>query len=518
MLDIVSKIVSGNLREDPYLEYCIIWQKDENNFTYTTNLSTKPEFQSKRKAFIFENSKTEKNVYFYSAVFNDEWNYDYPIGGYHNMHDLSTRFLIQQDIENYNNNPDMYGNNSKLWCHAAMDSIRQINFVTEFSQRKKFLNEIFHLPRGVTFFFSKGHIKNAIHQLLEDFSEDNDYVPQKIKNNQDVVSFTDELNERANKRNKKIENAWMRYFSKITDLRLKISLTAALSYLRTYYNHPLQNENVSILIDEFPDEDKCIELIDAIKNKYKISLHENIVNDIYYKLKDASYNEIDGTYSFHLASQLDLIKELLKDISNLRGHVPIMEMYWTNPLSSGESCYLKLFSRLYDEVLKVKRYENETEIEALFLIDEVDLYLHPEWQRMWFSKFVRGVEIMQDISGVELKFHLITTTHSPFMITDYFNQNIVKIQRDDGNNSCYVAPVEKTGFLAGNIYDILEKAFFLKGSMGYFIESKLRNLLEKTEGYRKTKVELSPSEVFLFNNIGDPIMKSVVYQRLKDRI
>lgn len=107
LLDIISKIVSGNLREDPYLEYCIIWQKEENFFTYTTNLSIKPEFQSKRKTFIFENSKSEKNVYFYSAVFNDEWNYDYPIGGYHNMHDLSTRFLIQQDIENYNNNPDM---------------------------------------------------------------------------------------------------------------------------------------------------------------------------------------------------------------------------------------------------------------------------------------------------------------------------------------------------------------------------------------------------------------------------
>ena len=518
LLDFLSKITSGNLRNDPYLEYCIIWQNDENHFTYTTNLSINPVFQSKRKTFIFENAKIEKDVYLYSAVFNDEWNYDYPIGGYHNMHDLSTRFLIQQDIENYNNNPDMYGNNSKLWCHAAMDSIRQITFVTDFSQKKNFLSEIFHLPRGVKFFFSMGHIKNAIHQILDNLNEKNDYVSKKIRNNQDVIDFADELSKQDNKRKKKIENKWMRYFSELKDLRLKISLTAALSDFRTYHNHPFQNEDISIIIDDYPNDSKCLELIKAIRNKYKINLNENIIDDIYFILKKASYNEFDKTYGFHLNSQFELIKRLLKDISNLGGHVPIMEMFWTNPLSSGESCYLKLFSRLYDEILKIKRYGNEKKIDALFLIDEVDLYLHPEWQRMWFSKFIKGVEIMQDITGIELKFHLVMATHSPFMITDCFNQNIVKIHRTDGRNSCYIVPAEKTGFLAGNIYDILEKAFFLRGSMGYFIENKLRGLIEKANGFRKKKIELSASERFLFNNIGDPMMKSLVYQRIKDKL
>lgn len=518
LLDIISKITSGNLREDSYLEYCIVWQKDENNFIYTTNLAIKPEFQSKRKTFIFDDSKSEINVYFYSAVFNDEWNYDYPIGGYHNMHDLSTRFLIQQDIENYNNNPDMYGNNSKLWCHAAMDSIRQINFVTEFSQIKNFLNEIFHLPRGVKFFFSNGHVKNAIHQLLDYVDVEHDYVSKEIKSDRDVIDYADVLNEQEDKRKRTIENAWIMYFHKMKNIRLKISLAAALSDFRTYHNHPFQNEDISILIDDHPNDDKCLKLIETIKNKYKIQLHENVINDIYLHLKKASYNEIDNIYSFHLESQFGSIKQILKDISNLGGHAPIMEMSWTNPLSSGESCYLKLFSRLYDEILKVKRYKNENKIEALFLIDEVDLYLHPEWQRMWFSKFIKGMEIMQDITGIDLKFHLVMATHSPFMITDCFNQNIVKIHRNDGRNSCYIVPAEKTGFLAGNIYDILEKAFFLKGSMGYFIENKLRSLIEKANGYRKTKIKLSSSERFLFNNIGDPMMKSLVYQRIKDKI
>ena len=517
LLDVVSKIASGNLREEPYLEYCIIWQIDEVHFMYTTNLSKKPEFKSKRKSFIFENSKIEENVFFYSAVFNDEWNYDYPIGGYSHMHDLSTRFLIQQDVENYNNNSDMYANNNKLWCHAVMDSIRQIKFVTDFSYKKKFLNEIFHLPSGVTFVFFFFFIKNAIHQLLDELNEENDFFSKKINNDRDVIKFADDLSDRENKRKRKIENAWIRYFSKIEDLRLKISLTAALSELRTYYNHPFQNEEVSILIDEYPDDDKCIKLIDAIRNKYKISLHENVIDDIYHNLKNASYNAIDKTYSFHLVSQFWLIQNILKDISNLGGHAPIMEMFWTNPLSSGESCYLKLFSRLYDEILKVKRYENENKIEALFLIDEVDLYLHPEWQRMWFSKFIRGIEIMQDNSGVDLKFHLIMATHSPFMITDYFNQSIVKINRDDGNSSCHIVPTEGNCFLAGNIYDILEKAFFLKGSMGYFVESKLRSLVKKANGRRNTKIKLSSSDRFLFDNIGDPVMKSLVYQRLKDK-
>lgn len=296
-----------------------------------------------------------------------------------------------------------------------------------------------------------------------------------------------------------------------------MSLAAALSLFRTYHNHPYWIENVSIVIDDNPNDEKCLKLIESIKNKYGVQFQNNIVNEICDELNSALYSEIDGTYTFQLISQLNSVKHLLENIYKLGGHTPIMEMYWGSPLSSGESNYIKLFSRLYDEILKVKRYKNKDEIKSLFLIDEVDLYLHPEWQRMWFSKFLRGLEIMQDVSGIKLKFHLIITTHSPFMITDYFNQNIVKIHRDDGNSSCYIVPAEENCFLAGNIYDILEKAFFLKGSMGYFVESKLRSLVKKANGRRNTKIKLSSSDRFLFDNIGDPVMKSLVYQRLKGR-
>lgn len=171
LLDILSKIVSGNLRKDPYLQYFLLCQTDKTHFTYTTNLSIEPYCQSKNRELKFDRQSIEEDVYLYSAVFKDEWNYDYPIGGYSHMHDLTTQFLLHQDIENYNNNLNMYGSNSKLWCHASMDSLRQIKFVTAFLKKESFLNDIFHLPSRVTFFFSEGHIKNAIRQLLENLEK-----------------------------------------------------------------------------------------------------------------------------------------------------------------------------------------------------------------------------------------------------------------------------------------------------------------------------------------------------------
>ena len=149
LLDILSKIVSGNLRKDPYLQYFLLCQTDKTHFTYTTNLFIEPQCQSKNRELKFDRRFIKEDVYLYSAAFKDEWNYDYPLGGYSHIHDLTTQFLLHQDIENYNNNLNMYGSNSKLWCHASMDSIRQINFVTAFLKKESFLKDIFHLPSRV---------------------------------------------------------------------------------------------------------------------------------------------------------------------------------------------------------------------------------------------------------------------------------------------------------------------------------------------------------------------------------
>ena len=65
---------------------------------------------------------------------------------------------------------------------------------------------------------------------------------------------------------------------------------------------------------------------------------------------------------------------------------------------------------------------------------------------------------------------------------------------------------------------ILSDGFFLDGSMGFFIKEKLKELLQKAEKTEKEKNILNDTDKFLFNNIGDPLMKALVYQRIKGKV
>ena len=493
ILRILTEIASGNLLESETksLQYCLLWLLDNSTIQYSTNLSLIPRFEVPINMRI-ETGSLLGDVFSYSAVFNDEMIYGYPSGSYSHIHNLSTGYLIQQDVENFNNNIDMYGNKDRLFCHSIMDSIRQINFVSTFLKKGVFFDDIFHLPNGVTFSFSIGHIRNAIHSLLEN-----------------VINVSEDSNS-----SKKIENIWLDYYNNIKNLKLKIYFSLVLSEYRKYHRRPDQNDDITVEIDEFPDDGKCLKLSDIILNKYKLSLSYEDVDNFYNSLCCAK-NIANRYFYFDPINQNDEITQLLKNISNYKSHTPIMEMFWNHLLSSGESSYLRLFSRLYDEILQIKRYHNKDSIEALFLIDEVDLYLHPEWQRGWFFKFIEGLNLMQREIGVALKFHLILTTHSPFMLTEFFDQNVVKLERENGNKSCKVFSDKKNCFLAGNIYDILGNGFVQNGSIGKFVEHKLKNLLEKIG---EKNYNLDDSDKFLFNNIGDSLMKAMFSQRLKDRL
>ena len=122
---------------------------------------------------------------------------------------------------------------------------------------------------------------------------------------------------------------------------------------------------------------------------------------------------------------------------------------------------------------------------------------------------------MQEESGVKLRFQLIMTTHSPFMLTDFFYSNVTRLDIDKDGVLKVANDDKKTQFLAGNIYDILSDGFFLDGTMGFFIKEKLKELLQKAEKTAKEKNILNDTDKFLFNNIGDPLMKALVYQRIK---
>ncbi|MCS0439648.1 ATP-binding protein, partial [Vibrio diabolicus] len=151
---------------------------------------------------------------------------------------------------------------------------------------------------------------------------------------------------------------------------------------------------------------------------------------------------------------------------------------------SGQKAIIGILSSIYSQI---KTRRNDT----LIMLDEADLYLHPEWQLLFMKKMVEILSIINKSS-----IQLIVTSHSPLIMTDFPKRCLIllkcknKLTRIDNN--------EFNPFGA-NLYDLYSQGFFLKESkVGALAYEKIISLL--------TEVKENP--------IGSPLSESF-YQTLE---
>lgn len=86
-------------------------------------------------------------------------------------------------------------------------------------------------------------------------------------------------------------------------------------------------------------------------------------------------------------------------------------------MSSGERAFQNIFTWLNLIPLFSKIYKNfnvSLRGTVLLLIDELDLYLHPDWQTIFMKKLLE--EIRSQFS--KYKVQIVFATHSPLCISD----------------------------------------------------------------------------------------------------
>ncbi len=143
-------------------------------------------------------------------------------------------------------------------------------------------------------------------------------------------------------------------------------------------------------------------------------------------------------------------------------------------LSSGEQQLIHSSSTILyhlNNVKSVKETNLITKYECVNLIfDEIELYFHPEYQRRLLKTILEGIK---NNKLDKLKINILFVTHSPFVLSDIPNQNILKLE--DGNIiESYVS--ENT--FGANIHDMLANDFFLKnGFMGNFAKSEINQVI-----------------------------------------
>lgn len=180
----------------------------------------------------------------------------------------------------------------------------------------------------------------------------------------------------------------------------------------------------------------------------------------------------------------DLIIELTNCISTLPPLFLNNFLYGWNGFSTGEFAKLNIFSELYNYIHDQKNHSTSNH---LIVMDEVDLYLHPDWQRSFFSELLEFIKIEFPDNTVQL----ILSTHSPIIISDFLPEDIVSLERKENKTKV----VESYGF-ASNITDLYLEGMHLNSTFGEHSKKAINLLLN-----RSNKNALSLQDINLIKKI-----------------
>ncbi|MDS1802972.1 AAA family ATPase [Vibrio vulnificus] len=123
------------------------------------------------------------------------------------------------------------------------------------------------------------------------------------------------------------------------------------------------------------------------------------------------------------SSQTALVIDLMMSISKLPSNVVSNFHYGWKGFSTGEFAKLNLFSELFYYINDEKRSSSENH---LIIMDEVDLYLHPDWQREFLADTLSFLKAEYPRDSVQL----VLTSHSPIIIGDFLPEDIVSLYRE----------------------------------------------------------------------------------------
>lgn len=190
-------------------------------------------------------------------------------------------------------------------------------------------------------------------------------------------------------------------------------------------------------------------------------------------------------------------------------------------LSSGEKQFIFSTSSIYYHLMNLDSVKNSTESEKFsyryinIILEEIELYFHPEFQRTFINKLLKGLRNLnlENIKGI----NLIFVTHSPFILSDIPNPNIMYLTINDDGKSENIK--EKKKSFASNIHHLLGDNFFLENNyIGEFALDKINNIIEFiNKGEKNNKKEDKKYYYNLIKLIDEPILKNKLLEMLFEK-
>lgn len=215
--------------------------------------------------------------------------------------------------------------------------------------------------------------------------------------------------------------------------------------------------------------------------------------------------------------------------------------------SAGEQQSLRIRYLMYPGLTQLDRGHG-----FWMVYDEPEEHLHPEWCRQFISNFIKNFKYVKNyaLSKIEFfqqqnsktkqlgnsakstaiydndedndiiqynhltetidvlkkrTFSVIIATHSPFLLSDLFGQNIIYLEKK--NQHPVIINSSKNTF-AANIGEMFYDSFFMRSTIGEFAESKLKELIRFKQGKNPSMLQ-SEADAIL-KSIGDPVIRSLI--------
>lgn len=276
-------------------------------------------------------------------------------------------------------------------------------------------------------------------------------------------------------------------------------------------------ENIFSPYRDYKYNDSYIIPYDELKN------YEDIWNELDYK-------KIDFKISFKYEHNINETYPDSISISSMPSH--------------GEMNFLFLLSSIYS-TLKPIKYHFQNDYEEYFgnniiiFLDEPMNYLHPKWQK----NLIRNLINFLRANFQNINFHLILTTHSPFILSDIPKENVIFLEKyneedeevknenqKEGNCKNVTKDINIETFGA-NIHTLLSHGFFMEnGLMGEFAKGKIEAIKEfyemvkylepKNPKYKRILKVLYLYKIKKFKHIqsiiGEPFLKTIMKNYLDE--
>lgn len=302
----------------------------------------------------------------------------------------------------------------------------------------------------------------------------------------DLSIFDDNFREKLIKdlinrlyKNKKINSE---IDSKIVEFSKCYVLYKIISICKKYDDY--RDENIDFSVTDFGDKQwqKILDILEKDTSHITFKLRQIINYLVCNHIQYSSENDISMISTKELAEKIKSISKGENIINFLPP--PIfsvdIELKSSNSekvnfsaLSSGEKQQIYSINSIFYHLINLESIPkdgNRISYEYInIILEEIELYFHPEYQRTYIYKLIEGIKKLnlENIKGI----NFIFVTHSPFILSDIPKQNVLFLGENEmGNKNTF----------AGNISMMLSSSFFMKESLiGEFAKNKINQLLEK---------------------------------------